>query len=177
MAVLAEAISVIVKADSINRQFPGGWEAFMGWVRNRTLCADNEVARVGFMSPSDAKAFISELETLGLRYLEHDKAIDIVVADQQHGLQGACDWAQFGRVPWEGDMEKQVPAVRLIRSTLQELVFPDGWSYEGSIVERSLFIETGHIPEFLDFLRTERGLDVYRDLRTGREVFIPEQKK
>jgi hypothetical protein len=33
------------------------------------------------------------------------------------------------------------------------------------------------IPEYLDYSRTENGLDVYRDLSTGKEVFIPEQPK
>jgi hypothetical protein len=33
------------------------------------------------------------------------------------------------------------------------------------------------IPVYLDYSRTENGLDVYRDLSTGKEVFIPEQPK
>jgi hypothetical protein len=54
---------------------------------------------------------------------------------------------------------------------------PNGWTFNGSIAERSTFVETGRIPEHLNYLRTEDGLDVYRDLSTGKEVFIPEQPK
>ena len=53
MAVLVEAISVIVRVDSINEKFPGGWIGFKDHVPNQTLCADNELARVGFIKALD----------------------------------------------------------------------------------------------------------------------------
>jgi hypothetical protein len=177
MAVLAEGISVIVRADSIEAKFAGGWDAFMGWVQNSTLCADSEVARVGFMSPDDTKSFIDELEERGLQYLESGHAIDIVVSDQQRGLAAPCNWAEFGRIPWEGDDTRMVPAVRLLGSQVLELMTPDGWTYEESLSHRFASAETGRVPEYLDYLRTENGLDVYRDLRTGKEVYIPEQRR
>jgi hypothetical protein len=37
---------------------------------------------------------------------------------------------------------------------------PNGWTFNGSIAERSTFVETGRIPEHLNYLRTEDGLDV-----------------
>jgi len=58
MAVLVEAISVIVRVDSINKKFPGGWIGFKDHVPNQTLCADNELARVGFMTSEDVKNFV-----------------------------------------------------------------------------------------------------------------------
>jgi hypothetical protein len=177
MAVLAEAISVIVRGDSIESKFPGGWVAFMGWVQNQTLCGDREIARIGFMSPDDTRGFIQELETQGLQYLNDGEAVDIVVADQQRGLAARCNWAEFGRIPWGGDDSKPVPAVRMVDSASSELMTPDGWDFEGSLAETFTFVESGRIPEFLDYLRTEDGLDVYRDLRTDKEVFIPQQQK
>ncbi len=177
MAILAEAISVIVRADSIEEKFPGGWEAFMGWVQNSTLCADRELARVGFMSPLDAKGFVEELQNNGLTYLRDGYAIDIVVADQQRGLAVPCGWAEFGRIPWKGDDSRLVPAVRLKDSKITELMTPDGWDYDGSLTNHFTFVETGRVPEYLDYLRTENGLDVYRDIRTGKEVLIPQQPK
>ena len=58
MSVLVEGISVIIKRKKIDEMFPGGWDAFVEDVPNRTLCADDELARVGFMSSPDAEAFI-----------------------------------------------------------------------------------------------------------------------
>jgi hypothetical protein len=40
MAVLVEAISVIIKRTAIDEKWPGGWEAFVRDVPNRTLCFD-----------------------------------------------------------------------------------------------------------------------------------------
>lgn len=67
MAVLVEAISVIVRRDAINQRFAGGWEAFVECVPNATLCYDADLARVGFMARADAQAFIHRLEVRGLR--------------------------------------------------------------------------------------------------------------
>ena len=172
MAVLVEAISVIVRADSIAEKFPGGWERFRGECPNNTLCADGELVRVGFMAPHDVKPFIDHLSTHGLTYLADGVAQDIVVADQQRGLAVPCDWAEFGRVDLHGKSGKQVTACRLTGSTVTELVTPDGWLYDGSISSQFMFVETGWVPEFMDFLRHENGLDVYRDLKTGKEVYV-----
>ncbi len=54
MAVLVEALSIVVKLSSIELKYEGGWEAFKDAVPNTTLCWDDELTRVGFMVPSDA---------------------------------------------------------------------------------------------------------------------------
>jgi len=51
MAVLIEGTSVVIRLEAIHRQFPGGWQAFKLAAPNKTLCADNELIRVGFMQP------------------------------------------------------------------------------------------------------------------------------
>ena len=61
MAVLVEGISVIIRRRVIEEKFPGGWDAFVEDVPNETLCADDELARVGFMSPDDVKAYCKKL--------------------------------------------------------------------------------------------------------------------
>lgn len=53
MAVLIEAISVVVRKDAIEKRFPGGWDSFLDEIPNNTLCTDGELVRVGFMSPQD----------------------------------------------------------------------------------------------------------------------------
>ncbi len=124
MSVLVEAISVIVKASAIETTYPGGWESFTGFVPNQTLCADGDLVRVGFMSPRDTKEFVDELERMGLRYLSGGMAVDMVVADQRQGLACRCDWAEFGRVPWQGDSQREVSAVRMQGTQSEELMTP-----------------------------------------------------
>lgn len=69
MAVLVEAISVIVRREAIDELFPDGWGKFIEIVPNDTLCFDDELARVGFMSPVGVEEFVRELESNGLRYI------------------------------------------------------------------------------------------------------------
>lgn len=85
MAIFIEAISVIIRADALLDKYPGGWCAFERMVPNRTLCADNELVRVGFMTPQDVESFIKSLERVGLEFLRSGKAIDIAVVDQITG--------------------------------------------------------------------------------------------
>lgn len=47
MAVLVEAISIIIKRNVIEEKFPNGWEGFILEAPNGSLCADDELARVG----------------------------------------------------------------------------------------------------------------------------------
>ncbi len=42
MAVLVEAISVIVRRNSIEKHFIGGWAAFLQTIPNATLCHEDE---------------------------------------------------------------------------------------------------------------------------------------
>lgn len=92
MAVLAEAISVVVRADRLLAVYPGGWDAFVGSVPNETLCADDELVRVGFMVPDDVRAYVAELERQGLIYLRGGEAQDlehILIGRNRGGFPGA----------------------------------------------------------------------------------------
>lgn len=85
MAVLVETISVIVRRDAIETRFAGRWDRFLGIVPNLTLCYDDDLARIGFMSPPDVGAFIQLLENGGLTFARNQQAIDIAVVDQMRG--------------------------------------------------------------------------------------------
>jgi len=171
MPVLIEAISVIVRRDAVESKFPGGWEAFMGWVQNSTLCADSVIARVGFMAPQDVKHFITELESNGLTYLQRGSAVDMVVVDQQRGLAAPCDWLEIGSLAAPTNPEKTLRAARMGDSDDPNLITPDGWHFDGSLSDKFTFVETGRVPEYLDFVRTENGVQVYRDIRNGELVY------
>jgi hypothetical protein len=48
MAVLVEAISVIVRRDAINQHLAGGGSAFHDLVPNATFCYEDDLAWVNF---------------------------------------------------------------------------------------------------------------------------------
>src|SRR5262245_28844616 len=95
MAVLVEGFSVMVRRDAIERKYPGGWDAFAREVPNQTLCADEKLARVGFMVSGDMRAYIGFLERRGLVFLRNNKAVDITIASQRGAPMTQCDWISF----------------------------------------------------------------------------------
>lgn len=171
MAVLVEGISVIVRSDRILESVPGGWEAFKRSVRNETLCADDEVVRVGFMSPADAEAYVGELDRWGLRYLESGQAVDLVVADQQRGLMAKCDWAGCRKVSWQGDANKRVTVAWLKGGSCNQVLVPDGWTYEGSLTESFGFIPLG-AEHTIEKVAEEDGLETFHSPLSDRPLYI-----
>lgn len=143
MAVLVEAISVVARAEAILARYWGGWEAFKKDVPNQGLCADGELARVGFMTPADVEAWVRHLERQGLVYMREGKAADAVVVDQLRGPTTPCDWIEFSHVDWPAPGQR-VAAARLVGSESTQIVTPDGWTCEGSIsaISRKLTLDT-----------------------------------
>ncbi len=172
MAVLVEGISVIVRMTSIHERFPGGWEAFRARSPNQTLCGDGEIARLGFMSPADAEAFVRSLEQYGIVYRVQGKARDVVVVDQVAGPMVACDWIEFGNVNLGPDGTQRVAACRQSQSTITTLATPESWAFENSLSASFGFVPDGQLSKSLRFLRHEDGLDVYLNELTGAEVYI-----
>ena len=169
--MLVEAISVVIRADRLLNAFNSDFEAFKAVVPNRTLCADDELVRVGFMSPQDTEAFVQRLEELGLAYLRDGAAVDLVVVDQQRGPMAPCDWLDFGRVEVD-DAGNRVSAARLAGSQSLDVVTPEGWEFSESLSAKFGFVPNEHIEKGLQFLRREDGLDVYWNPLTKSEVFI-----
>ena len=135
MAVLIEAICVLVRRDAIAARLAGGWDGFVSAAGGGTLCADEALARVGFMTPGEAEAFIGRMQAQGLRLEQDGKALDMAVVDQIGGFTLACDWAEFGHVDTGG--RKWVAACRRLGSTEGAIVTPEGWAYQGSLSQRT----------------------------------------
>lgn len=171
MAVLIEAISVVVREESILTKFPGGWVDFKAIVPNKTLCADNEIARIGFMTPQDVESFVKILQSKGLEFLRGGEAIDIAVADQMRGLTSKCSWLEFGHVNMGGSGSR-VAACCLAGSQVMEVVTPPGWEFEGSLSSTFGFVPFEHADKGMQFLRHENGLDVYFNPLTGKEMYV-----
>ncbi len=66
MALLAEAISIVVKISSLHAKYPGGWETFRRDCPNRTLASDGELARIGIMDPRPVRELVNRLKAAGL---------------------------------------------------------------------------------------------------------------
>ena len=149
MAVLIEAISVIVRRDAISTKYQGGWPAFVSDAVNATLCSDDDIARVGFMNPADVETYIALLEGRGLRFLSDQRIVDIAVVDQQRGPTMACDWLEFAKLNF-GDRGKvsacwlfegpRIAAGGHLPAKQMDLATPAGWTYEGSLSEKFVFV-------------------------------------
>jgi hypothetical protein len=171
MAVLIEAISVIVRTSELLKKFPGGWDAFKNIVPNQTLCADNEIVRVGFMAPEDVESFIRKLQMVGLEFLRDGEAIDIAVADQTRGLTSKCTWLEFGHVNLD-DNGQRVAACQLVGSRVKQVVTPPDWKFKDSLSSTFVVAPSEHVANDMKYLRHENGLDVYLDPITGQEMYV-----
>lgn len=172
MAVLIEGLSVVIRIPTILKAYPGGKAEFEAHVPNRSWCADGELIRVGFMHPMDIKAYVAHLESMGLTFRQDGKAVDLVVADQRDGFTLPCSWAEFGYTNWQDDPQKRIAVCQLVGGNCPSIFTPPGWTYEKSLSSQFRFVPEGWAREFLQFLRNENGVDVYRDLRTGQEVYV-----
>lgn len=183
MAVLVEAISVVVRREPIDRSFVGGWPAFVSCVPNATLCTDSQLARVGFMDPNAVEGFVQKLQSGGLVFRRADKCVDIVVVDQHRGPTTPCEWLEFARIPfdktggkvalcWLFEGPRRGSGIHLPGRKM-DFATPEGWTFEESLSTEFSFVTNEDLKDRLKFLRTEGGLDVFLDATTGREVFKP----
>ncbi len=170
MAVLIEAISVIIRRTTINDKYPGGWDDFVLTAPNNTLCADDKIARVGFMSPDDVKSFIKGLEKNGFIYLADGKAVDIAVIDQLKGFMVPCDWLSAGHVEING--QYKIAACKLKKCRSYHIALPEDWIYEQSLSREYAYVPSEHMDKSMKYLRHENGVDVYLNLLTDEEVYV-----
>jgi hypothetical protein len=175
MAVLVEATSVIVRREAIDVWLDGGWTRFREIVPNRTLCTDGELARVGFMTPSDTQAFVERLKYDGLTFYDGEKAVDVAVVDQDAGPATRVDWLRAYRFTFD-DQQTKVTACCLLDGSpatskrTDWITVPEGWVYEGSISQKRSCHRVDDHDEIVLVDRRD-GLDVWRDAATGREFY------
>lgn len=181
MAVLVEGISVIVRRDSITDKYIGGWKAFQNETPSAPFYFDDEIACVGFMTPSDVKAYIDYLTAQGLIFLENGTALDIAVVDQLKGITLPCDWLEFTRINYKDQGEISIcwlfEGPRLyggihFKSDKFNIVLPPGWEYETSFSKSQIFITGEQMEERLEYVRTEGNFDFYKDKESGQELFV-----
>jgi hypothetical protein len=196
MAVLVEGISVVMRIKTIENLYPGGWTAFCSQVPNSTLCYDDEIVRIGFMTPQDVETFIEHLEKNGFVFQIDGKAKDIAVMDQFQGSTMPCDWLEFARLNYGNDGKTENPPIDdkggyckisacwlfdgprdrgagiYFKSMSMGIATPVGWEYEGSLSQTAIFVPDEELDERFKYLRAEDGVDVYLDLCSGKEVYV-----
>jgi hypothetical protein len=96
MSVLAEALSVVVPAATLEARYPGGVAGFHHDCHGAGACCDGRLARVGLLSPHDVDFVINLLEAHGLVHLRGGVAQHVVVVDQYEGPVSPCVWIEYG---------------------------------------------------------------------------------
>ena len=169
MAVLIEALNVIVKVSVLEARYPGGLDGYIADCPNKTFCCDDRLTRVGFMHPRDVEVFLTLLGNRGLVLFDADGWRDVAVVDQHAAAPTMpCDWLAVGPCddgllgawaldPDEGPGDIWVPA---------------GWQPEGSISRSYGYVPLAEQDERVRYERTEGGKDVYTDLETGQLAYV-----
>ncbi|HTZ40051.1 MAG TPA: hypothetical protein VMB77_07840 [Syntrophales bacterium] len=135
MAVLVEALCVVVRRGTIDSKYPGGWEKFVADHGTLPLCADEKIVRLGFTSPMEMRILIREMEKLGFEYMKEGKSAEIAIVDQSRGFMAPCDWLEYGHVTI-GDGRTRIAACRLAGCPSKNIVLPLGWTYRHSLSDR-----------------------------------------
>lgn len=168
MAVLIEALNVVVRLNTIRAKFIGGLEAFSENVPNKSLCMDSKLARVGFMSPADVNVFIAYLERSGLIFISNGKAKDIVVVDQSKGPTVACDWIRIITVKYH-DHECLACKLKSEPDNALSLQVPIGWEPGES---KLFFVDNEEMKNRMVYLGKDGNVECYFDLNTGKDLYV-----
>jgi len=167
MPVLVEATSVIIKRTSVQSKIDGGQVFLAKIIPNQTVCADDYLVRVGFMTGPALHEFVVALEAAGLNCLVDGMATDFAIVDQDQRPHAPCNWLEVTTVSI-GELDTPITAARLLGDTSTEISLPQGWKPNIMSHEKS---------ETLGYLRTENGNDVFLDTTTGKELFTPSTRK
>lgn len=160
MAVLIQGFSVVVQQATLKAKYPGGLDAYREECPNSTFCADDLLARIGFMVQNDAEAFIAQLAAKGLTPFQNNACEDVALVTPVDGPLRPCQWLEVA--PWG-------PAAMawLAGTHRGDIHAPQGWNADRMV--RPMSAEEAR--EHLEFVRTDGNVDVYRDKRTGQELY------
>lgn len=154
MAVLCEALSLVVRRSAIVRVF-ADWAEFMATVPdNGTFCCDDDLVRVGFFAPQEVMQQAEIWQASGLMLVVGDTFVDMAVVDQQNGATLPCEWLEFmhidmndhgGKIAvcWELHHPRVSSVgwhVPLDDNGEMAVVMPAGWQFEQSLSHSFRFI-------------------------------------
>jgi hypothetical protein len=192
MAVLAEALSVVIKDSSLRTKFIGGTKEFLKTIPNNTYCSDGELHRIGFMRPQDTEAYISNLERNGLIFIYGNHCIDIVVVDMLKGPTMQCKWLGFARQKFfsgSGQFihsEEDFSIVWLLHRSSKSTIpvnqkkectisVPSRWTPDKAIYGNN-FIPSDKVDDSLIEVEDDKGVIKYIFAATGEFVYVGKPK-
>ena len=171
MAVLVEAVSVIVRKSSVALKFPGGLEGFRQSVPNATLCEDESLFRVGFMSPADTDDYVGQLEACGLVFLDRGVPRDLLVIDQLRGMPEKCDWAKTVLREIAPGAVVRICTVATDADDDQRVAVPADWVYEQSLYSDGRRVDPSRWASEMEDVGIVDGLHACRDRATGKSLY------
>ena len=176
---MIEAISIVIRCDSLERLGSEGLDHFYSSIPNQTYYSDGSLARVGFMDEQDALGFISFLESLGLVHLQDDESIDFAIVLQDQRDSSRCDWLERFEIDYQGTLLEVTAFVDSegnvhLGEEPGDFVAPDGWSLD----ERIVFHASRDDLTYLKSRLSDGGgiLDHYR-LPDGQIVYMGRLKR
>jgi hypothetical protein len=160
VAVLCEAISVIVPVEVLDRRYPGGLAGYEADVPNATFCCDGVLTRVGFMTPIDTQQWAEQVQDFGVEVRAPDDTFaEMAVVDALTGLTRPCHWL-------ETEVVDEVMWAWVAGAAPGDRVAPSGWSPS----EKWGFIANEDLPGVP--MVSEDGMDVLPDPQTGRPGYV-----
>lgn len=187
MAVLIEGTSVVIKDSSLKSKYFGGIEEFKKTIPNNTYCTDDELHRVGFMTPMDVENYVRLLESQGLVFLEKQKCIDFAVVDMLRGSTMSCDWFGFSRSKLFSDRTEfthceedfsigwLIPeigayGIPVDKNFKLNIVTPQGWNPDKALYSHN-FVPKEKVKDKLIELETSERTVKYWYSKTGEFVY------
>jgi hypothetical protein len=167
MAILIEALNVVVRRALLEQRFPGGTTGFEDIVPNQTFCADDHLVRVGFMDPASVGEFVATLERYGFQLFDGSTFTDVAVVDQLRGLTAPAPWLTMGKA-------EQGHAFAYMTGTPPgTLQTPESWTLAASLSnEQDIFTPLQDVEEQLEHLDFSDGVHRVRSRSTGQINFI-----
>ena len=150
MTILLEAYNVVIKIDSLIREFGENYESFYSLIPNQTDYQDSKLLRVGFMYEKDVDNFIDVLIRNGLNILDEKEYYDdFAVIAQGFDLACNCEWLHLFKINFS-EKELDVAAYKdpagIIYFEEDENCFICGedWSVEGyvQLLQKGKYLKT-----------------------------------
>ena len=158
MAVTIEGFTVVVQKARLQHLLEA--EAFE--MPNSTALADEQLWKCSFMAHADAGKFLRTLEGLGLNVSQGPDSDAVLVNEFDCSVEPYCEWLAAAR--WEKAVIAWLAGTRP-----ESVVAREGWDPK---VGSGLVFHDPATMKHLVFLRLEDNVEVFRDEKTGREVYI-----
>lgn len=158
MAVPIEGYSVVAQFARIQPLLESGSVK----IPNSTALSDTHIWKCSFMALDDARKFLQGLEKLGLNGSRGPDSDVVLAIEFDRTVEPYCEWLKMA--VWEKAVIGWKEGTRPETVTARE-----GWDPK---VGSGLVFHDPASMHFLEFLRLENNVEVFRNKKTGQEVYI-----